>query len=121
MEPFEAQCQVYSPRWGHADTYRFILSMEKFEIFHGPRSRVAVWRDNMDPEWEGHDTVGDIMRNDSIYPPEHVEDLLSYVWKSWRDGQLTNEQAQAELNAFVDYLNASTANKPQTDFWHGIF
>ncbi len=71
--------------------------------------------------WEGNDTLGDIMRNDGIYPPERLEDLIGHVWSSWKDGSLDSDAVQRELDAFVQYLNASTAAKPRTEYWTGIF
>lgn len=121
MESFEATAEVYSPRWGHTDTYRFHFSEDKLIISHGPRERIATWDSDGGPNWHGRNSLSDMMRNDSIHPPERAESLIGYIWEAWRDGRLDNTQAQEELTAFIDYINASTAAKPKTEFWRGIF
>lgn len=122
MTPFEAECEVYSPRWGHPDTYRFAFSMEQLEISHGPRKRTAIWdEDGNGADWKGGTTLNDIMGNDNIHAPEGTENLIAYVWAAWRNGELSSEKAQEELNVFIEWINASTKAKPRTDFWRGIF
>lgn len=121
MNPFEASAEVYSPRWGHTDTYRFKFEMDRFEVSHGPKKLVAIWHDGGDPEWKVPEGLTDVMKNDGIYPPHDIEGLLEYVWKAWRDGQLSDDQAQHEVTAFIGWVNESTAAKPRTDFWRTIF
>ncbi len=120
MDPVEAFADFYSPRWGQDDRYTFVFGMDELTIKHGARECAAVWSDNTDPQWSGEPIVG-TMQNDSIYPPEGLESLIEHLWRGWRDGQLDAQQLQTELNAFADYINASTHAKPDTDFWRGIF
>lgn len=120
METIEIFAQFYSPRWGHDDHYKFVFSMERLVITHNARECAAVWSDNNDPEWEGVPLV-DTMKNDAIYPPHGIEDLIIYLWSAWRNAQFNEEELQAELDAIADYVNASTHAKPQTDFWKSFF
>jgi hypothetical protein len=120
MDMVEVFAEFYSPRWGQSDTYSFKFSMEKLEIAHGARHCAAIWSEVTDPTWIGEPRVG-TMKNDSIYPPDGIEGLLEHLWTAWRDGELNNDQLQAELTAFAEYVNASTNAKPKTEFWNGIF
>ncbi len=120
MEPIEVFGDFFSPRWGHNDRYTFSFAMDRLTIRHGPRECTAVWQENRDPIWEGEPLVR-TMKNDSIYPPDGIEGLLEFLWRAWRDGQLDIDQVQSELIEFVNYVNASTNAKPQSEFWRGIF
>ena len=120
MDPIEVFADFYSPRWGHTDRYSFVFAMDRLEITHHARKCTAVWSDTVDLSWSGKPLVG-TMRNDSITPPDGIEGLIKYLWRAWRNSQLDGEQLQAELNALVDYVNASTNAKPKTDFWRAIF
>lgn len=120
MDPVTVFADFYSPRWGHADRYEFEFSMEHLTIKQLARVCAATWHDNIDPEWGG-ESLTDILGNDSIYSPHNLESLLEHLWRAWRDGELNNAQLQAELTAFADYINASTAAKPQTEFWTRTF
>lgn len=114
------EVQIYSPRWGHEDTYEFEFTEGSLTISMGPRKSRCIWRDGMDPEWQG-ESIEDILRNDSIYPPAILPDLFEHVWKSWRDGTLDDAEARTELESVAAWLNAITAAKPSTDFWQKYF
>lgn len=120
MEPVEVFADFYSPRWGHTDRYKFTFSPERLSIVHGARRCEATWSETADPTWKGESLVG-TMKNDSIYPPDGIEGLIEYLWREWRDGRFNVEQLQSELTAFAEYINASTAAKPNTEFWRRTF
>lgn len=120
MEPVEVFADFYSPRWGHTDRYTFSFSMEQLSIKHGARECVAIWSETTDPTWKGESLVG-TMRNDHITPPDGIEGLIEHLWREWRGGRFNAVELQNELTAFTDYINASTAAKPKTDFWKDTF
>ena len=112
--------QIYSPRWGHADTYTFELAKDAMTIGMDLRKSRCVWVQNRDPRWEG-ESIESILNNDSIYGPAVLNDLLEHLWTSWRDGELSDAEAQGELNSVIDWLNSITAAKPKTDYWGKYF
>ncbi len=112
--------QIFSPRWGHNDTYELELTPEAMSISMGARKSKCVWQEGRDPQWEG-EPLESILRNDSIYPPSVLPSLLEHLWKSWRNSELTDAQAQSELNAVADWLNSITTAKPKTAFWRKYF
>jgi hypothetical protein len=120
LEPVEVFADFYSPRWGHSDRYSFTFSMERLSIAHGARRCAAIWSETADPTWQGEPLMR-TMKNDHIYPPDGIEGLLEHLWREWRGGRFDAAQLQAELTAFAEYINASTAAKPTTDFWRGTF
>ena len=67
--------QIYSPRWGHNDTYEFELTREAMTITMGARKSRCVWQEGRDPRWEAEPLEG-ILRNDCIYPPGILVSLL---------------------------------------------
>ncbi len=119
---------IYSPRWGHDDGYEFSLDENQMEITGGGggKSAVCKWVEDRDPIWEGYyDSTGNplvnILENDLIYPPSIIISAIESAWKAWRDGELDNEEVESEINALVEWLNNTSTNKPQTDFWQKIF
>jgi hypothetical protein len=65
--------------------------------------------------------VSEILANDSIYIPEIFPRLLEHLWASWREGELDDVAAQAELDALTAWLNKITDSKPATSFWKKYF
>lgn len=114
------ELQIYSPRWGHDDTYEVTLTRDALVIALGPRSATCTWRDNLDPEW-GEESLEDILRNDSIYPPSIFPRLLEHAWRSWRDGDLDDAAVDTALKALADWLNGITRTKPDSGFWRKYF
>ena len=96
MDVITAELEIFSPRWGHKDTYKLELTRESLLITQGPRSAKSTWRENLDPEWSG-EKLEDILRNDSIYPPGIFQDLVEHAWLSWRNGELGSSAVDEEL------------------------
>jgi hypothetical protein len=116
----EIKLEVYSPRWGHNDTYTILMSLEEMTIKMSPRVAKATYKKNIDPEWSGEKLVH-ILTNDNIYPPAIFQDCIEHVWLKWRDGELDNQEATLELNILFEWLNEITALKPESDFWTQYF
>jgi hypothetical protein len=116
----EFTAQIFSPRWGHEDTYTVELSRKEMIIRRGPQTVRCVHRDGHDPEWQG-ESLEDILENDSIHPPAVLPRALEYFWRSWRNGEIDDAAAATELAAFVEWLNVMTRAKPRTEFWQRYF
>ena len=112
--------EIYSPRWGHNDTYSFIFEQERLTIDFGARVANCACRENQDPIWTG-EPFEDMLTNDSIYPPAILRDLIEHLWKSWRNGELRAVDVNTELQEVISWLNTVTAAKPKTDFWKKYF
>jgi hypothetical protein len=89
-------------------------------ITQNARSAKCIWRDNLDPQWQG-ESLESILQNDSIYPPAIFKDLIEHAWKAWRDGELDNAAVNDELQVLATWLNKITAAKPATEFWKKYF
>lgn len=120
MGPIQLTAKIFSPRWGHHDTYELTFTEDGLKVKHMARVSRATYSETGGLEWADGELVS-MMKNDSVYPPDGVEDLIGHLWDAWRNNQLSDAQAQDELNAFFDYINASTAARPKTDFWNGVF
>lgn len=112
--------RIYSPRWGHEDVYQVVLENDYMSITMSPRECRAIWRDNLDPEWRGED-LHEIMNNDSIYPPAVTRDLFEHAWLTWRNGELTDQEVEEELQLLAAWINEVTHAKPNSEFWGGYF
>jgi len=120
MDETKIELRIYSPRWGHEDTYDLALTRNSLAITQGTRFSTCTWRKNLDPEWTGESLV-DIFQNDSIYPPSIFPRLIEHAWLAWRGGELDDAAVNRELNALAVWLNVTTRAKPDTDFWKQYF
>ncbi|WP_447079090.1 hypothetical protein [Shewanella algae] len=116
----EIELDIYSPRWGHDDVYRFVFERDSLTFSMGPREGRFIWDERTDPVHDGEDLL-DIFGNDSIYAPEAFVDGIVYAWKAWRNGDLSDENLNQEMQAWGEWLNTITRHKPRTDFWRGYF
>ena len=112
--------EIYSPRWGHNDTYNFEFDQATLTIRFGPRVGTCTWQDGRDPVWTG-ESWEDMLRNDSIYPPGILQDLIEHLWKAWRNGDIRTDAVNNELQAVITWLNQITSAKPRTEFWRKYF
>lgn len=111
---------IYSPRWGHDDEYEFELTQDALIISNGPRKLCCNWVEGKDPEWTG-ESLENHFKNDSIQVPVMLPNLLEHLWRSWRNGDLTDNQAQQELEQLTRWIDAMTSLKPKTEFWNSYF
>ena len=116
----ELTAQIFTPRWGHEDTYKFELTRDAMTISHGPRKAKCLWVENRDPHWKG-EPLERILSNDHMYAPAILPRLLEHLWSSWRSGELKDAAAQKELTAVIKWLNKITAAKPKTSYWRKYF
>lgn len=108
----QVDLSIYSPRWGHKDTYQVTMERDSLEIRMQARRAQATWVPDRDPTWTG-ETVASIMRNDSIWPPPAaVDSFFETVWLHWRDGDLDDAEASAALVDLADWINVITAGRP---------
>ena len=111
---------IYSPRWGHDDTYSFVFAEDSLTINFAPRVAKCTWREGQDPTWTG-EPFDEMLQNDSIYPPEILTRLMEHLWKSWRNGEIRDDAVNTELQEVITWLNQVTAAKPQSEFWRKYF
>ena len=114
------ELQIYSPRWGHKDTYTVEMSQAEMTITMHPRVANCTYVPNQDPVWSG-EPLQHIFNNDSIYAPEMFPDLFEWAWGKWRNGEISDQDVDTELQLLATWLNTITAAKPQTDFWRQYF
>ncbi|WP_394179659.1 hypothetical protein [Marinomonas posidonica] len=112
--------EIFSPRWKHNDTYTIEMTPEEMTITMQVRAATAVWRENLDPEWQG-ETLERIMSNDHIPAPAILPQLLEHAWEEWRNGDINDAQLQTELEQLANWLNIVTKNKPDSQFWSNYF
>lgn len=116
----QVDLEIFSPRWGHDDTYRVSLEQDELHISLGPRGAKATYRVNLGPEWTGESLI-QILRNDMIYAPWNIQECIEYAWLQWRNGELSDEQVEHELKLLAEWLNTVTRSKPRSNFWSGYF
>src|SRR5207302_1805793 len=101
------ELEIFTPRWGHNDTYLVRLERDSLQISHGPRSAKATWHDGRDPEWTG-EALERILRNDAISAPAIFQDMIEHAWLEWRKGELDDARVGEELRELAEWLNKTT-------------
>lgn len=112
--------ELYSPRWGHDDTYRVDLQPDVMTITMQVRKATCTYQPNADPVWTG-EPLSKILRNDSIPPLEQLTNLLEHAWLAWRGGEINDAEVAGELQLLADWINTITKNKPGSPFWKRYF
>lgn len=112
--------RIYTPRYGYEDAYTLEFTQESMTISTEARTTKCVWVESRDPQWTG-ESLESMLKNDHIYPPAILPRLLEHLWMSWRKGDLSEAEADAELQAVTSWLNEVTRAKPTTDFWRRYF
>ncbi len=117
---------VFTPRWGHDDTYTVRATRDELTVSAVSKEARCQWVENRDPQWVGHNqTIGNplekILENDSVYPPTVFVRAVEHAWMAWRDATLDDQQFEIELKELVEWLNAVTKAKPESEFWQGVF
>ncbi len=120
MKATTVKLNIFSPRWGHEDTYGVNLTENEMLITQGGRTAKCTSNGESDPIWS-IEPLEKILNNDHIYPPSELEDLLEYAWQAWKDGKLTDAEVDTELQAVANWINTMTKAKPNTTFWSSYF
>jgi len=120
MSTISVDLEIFSPRWGHTDTYSVELHNDYMTITMSPKVAKVIWVQDRDPQWSG-ESIQKIMNNDNIYPPEITQDLFEQAWKAWRNGELNNAEVNVELQNLAEWINTVTKAKPKSDFWSKYF
>lgn len=112
---------LYSPRWGHTDTYTVSFDEGGITVSHGENK--AHWTESPG-RWTGYKPEGAwlaIMRSDSIHAPEAVETGITSIWQAWIDEDMSDADVHVRLSELAAWIDAITAAKPRGDFWGGVF
>lgn len=124
-DTFDFSISIYSPRWGHDDNYNFSFSQDKMDIRLISKEARCKYVENKDPEWIGYEGTRNpfvnILTNDGIYPPVVLVDALETIWLKWRVGEINDQSVEKEIQILFDWINKSSMEKPNTEFWSQVF
>ena len=116
----------YSPRWEHEDRYSIEFDDKKIHISTGGKEAECIQKEDGTLVWSGHNQkIGNpflkILSNDQIYPPSPFINAFITAWGSWKNKELTDEQLKSELTILADWVNITSRNQPDSDYWIKIF
>lgn len=108
--------KVFSPRWGHDDTWDFYLDGEGWKVqfgtgTHGCRLHCEDSVNDAD-EIKEDKQFFHWARNDMINVPEVLPRFLRYLCAEYKEGEINEEQIQEELDALAEWINAVTRFRP---------
>ena len=116
------EVRLYSPRYGHEDTYEIKLDREQMNVKANGKTATCSWVEGKDLKWSGYsessgNPLEEILENDRIFPPTVFVRALEYAWIAWRDGILDDQKISQEVQELCEWVNEVSHGKPQTDFW----
>lgn len=123
----EVNINLYSPRWGHEDSYVIRFDEKEINIMGvGAKEAKCVQNPNGSVGWSGHNQMTgnpllNILQDDHIYAPDVFIDAIIHAWGSWKNGDLSDEQLDEEVAHLANWINTSTKNKPDSEFWSSYF
>jgi integron cassette protein len=115
--------KVFSPRWGHDDTWRFSFIDNGWAITFGTGTHQATLR--CEDDVDDADTVHDDERffhwasNDMVQVAESAPDFLRYLWNQYNDSEITEEELRTEFESFASWITSTTNSRPQTPVFKG--
>lgn len=113
---------LHSPRWGHSDPYSIEFDGIGFAVSQGAKRAVYVGeRDG----WSGHggrsrNPLLRIMEDDRVYAPNVAVYSLVSLWLEWNDGNRTDEEVHQMVKDLEVWINATMANRPNSELWEGV-
>ncbi len=124
MEKFSASFEVYSPRWGHTDSYFVSFSHDRMVVSQN-KEAVCTLGEGGDAEWSGYgegrgNPLMNIFSNDMIFAPSIVPFALEWAWEKWRTGR-DNETTRNGLAELFAWIDETARGKPKSEFWEGAF
>lgn len=102
---------VYSPRWGHNDTYDV--------------QRTATgWKITFHPKGGDCDTLGrphlfEIFQNDSVPYPHEFGRYMKHLWKKAQELCMSDGEIQEHLDELGIWLQDIAKSEPKGEFWSG--
>ena len=100
--------KVYSPRWGHHDTYRLDISDDGWEIRH-----IGI---NGTSDKRGNPHLYANLDQDGIIYPSGLGIEMELLFEHARDSTLADEDIQARLDRLAKWVDSVNAiEKPDFD------
>lgn len=128
LDKISFEVNLFSPRWGHEDSYKIELSRKQMIVKLGIKTATCSWVvEGRNPEWSGYlnskrNPLEDILRNDSIFPPINFVHSLEHAWEDWRDGLLDDNEIHQEVEELCEWINKlSRIDRPRSEYWQSIF
>jgi len=83
MTNLSFSAEVWTPRWGHTDTYSVKMTDSEMVVSQGMHNARCTLGNNGDPQWDGenqyrHPLFG-MFNNEKIYPPEILPRALEWA------------------------------------------
>lgn len=118
--------KVYSPRWGHDDTYTITLTRNKLSIYLDTRGAECVLDQDGQAEWQGYRSASShpllaILANDSIYAPAVVPEALEWALGKWCRHEADRVEISAAIEELFSWVSFTARQKPASDFWKEYF
>jgi len=120
------ELSIFSPRWGHKDSYEFEFTDEHISLLRGAKEAIAKFDEAGSIVWSGHNVstgnpLLNIMSDDHIYPPVYLIYAIENIWKYWLYNEISEDEFKAEFKKIEPWINDTTNAKPDSEFWNRLF
>lgn len=112
------EINIFSPRWGHDDTYIISVDANQLRITAtGSRNAVCIYTYNNVSgntfTWDSnYESLIRIFRNDSIVAPENILETIEYNWSSLINKRITEQEFQDNFNLLATWISNISKTKP---------
>ena len=117
---------VYSPRWGHDDTYTITLTRNKLSVALDAPGAVCVLDEDGQAEWQGYRSGSShpllaVFANDSIYAPAVVPEALEWALGKWSQHEADRSEISTAIEELFSWVSFTARRKPASEFWKEYF
>lgn len=95
---------VFTRRWGHADAYKIIKTVEGWHVSH-----MMVGGDGYKTGFPGLKRCFD---QDSVNYPSRIVDYFEKIWDLLEAGEIDEEKAQEYFNELGEWISVCERNTP---------
>ena len=114
----ELEINLFSPRWGHEDTYNITIDKNKIEINMSQRIAKYEYIENKFKNIS-KESIESIMQNDNIPIPDNFIYLFFELISSIIYNEISEENSKKELLELEKWVNCMTKSCqfPTSDYW----
>lgn len=100
------EVSITSPRWGHDDTWVFVLDESGWEILIGThRARVDVDSNTFECT---NETLSQWAGNDQVSIPSETAEVLVFAWMEYCQNTVDEDGIKTAIGELAQWINATT-------------
>lgn len=106
--------KVYSNRWGHDDSYKFVRTATGWDISHISKSLSGAC------DKSGNPFLYSNLQQDYIQYPRGLGDYIEWLWRQAESQGLSQQNVQDSLRELADWVSKTEKSAPSDGVWKGL-